>query len=263
MNTRAHQSQPPTRHKPLNGNAPCHASGAVKTAATFLAWLVEEDLDLPSCRQKHLDRWHAGTPDYQRRQLRPFLQWATRSQLMAPLRLPRSQTRQRPPLTGHRRLALIRRLLDDDALPRRPRVAALLMLLYAQPLARIAALRPEDIVEADGQTLLRIGEPPAPLPQPLDHLLLALRDARPAASPWLFPGHSDRHLNSRYLGQLVRHAGIPTVPGRTAALHQLVLQAPAPVVADMLGYHPKHLARVVADTGITWNRYTADIAHEP
>jgi hypothetical protein len=30
----------------------------------------------------------------------------------------------------------------------------------------------------------------------------------------------------------------------------------------MLGYHPKHLARVVADTGVTWNRYAAEISHD-
>ncbi len=34
-----------------------------------------------------------------------------------------------------------------------------------------------------------------------------------------------------------------------------MLQAPAPVVADMLGFHTKHTARVHAHAGGPWTRY--------
>jgi len=36
---------------------------------------------------------------------------------------------------------------------------------------------------------------------------------------------------------------------------QLVLQAPAPVVAQALGYHDKTASRLVAEAGGTWSRY--------
>lgn len=50
-------------------------------------------------------------------------------------------------------------------------------------------------------------------------------------------------------------AGIPAGNGRTAALRQLVLQAPAPVIATMLGYTHQQAARVAAEAGSPWSRY--------
>jgi hypothetical protein len=55
--------------------------------------------------------------------------------------------------------------------------------------------------------------------------------------------------------------GLPATTGRTAAVRQLVLQAPAPVVADMLGFHPVHTTRVATDAGGAWSRYAPDIDH--
>ncbi|MFC5748071.1 hypothetical protein [Actinomadura rugatobispora] len=48
--------------------------------------------------------------------------------------------------------------------------------------------------------------------------------------------------------QQLRVHGVPVTQTRTAAFRQLVLQAPAPVVAQALGYHPG-----TAASG-TWNR---------
>jgi hypothetical protein len=45
--------------------------------------------------------------------------------------------------------------------------------------------------------------------------------------------------------------------GRTAALRQLVLQAPAPVVAQALGYHHHTTTRVATEAGTPWSRYAA------
>src|SRR6266542_4139569 len=53
----------------------------------------------------------------------------------------------------------------------------------------------------------------------------------------------------------LRHAGIPALRGRTAALRQLVLQAPAPVIATMLGYSHDGTAQVAAEAGSPWSRY--------
>lgn len=50
--------------------------------------------------------------------------------------------------------------------------------------------------------------------------------------------------------------GIPALAHRTAALCQLVLQAPVPVVARMLSYTHDHTARLVSEIGGTWTRYT-------
>jgi len=43
--------------------------------------------------------------------------------------------------------------------------------------------------------------------------------------------------------------------GRRAHRRALVLQAPAPVVAQALGYHDKTASRLVTEAGGTWSRY--------
>jgi hypothetical protein len=120
--------------------------------------------------------------------------------------------------------------------------------------------------------LLRLGDPPVPVPEPVITLLVEhtanranMGTATNPNSTWLFPGRrAGQPLRPEVLGEDMRAAGLPTVLGRTAALRQLVLQAPTPVVADMLGFHPVHPARVHAQADSTWNRYapetTGDIA---
>jgi hypothetical protein len=52
-----------------------------------------------------------------------------------------------------------------------------------------------------------------------------------------------------HLSELVRDLGVPALAGRTAALRQLVLQVPAPVVAQALGYHHNTTTRVATEAG--------------
>ena len=49
----------------------------------------------------------------------------------------------------------------------------------------------------------------------------------------------------------------PLIEARVSALRQLVLQAPAPVIADALGFHQITATRQHAYVGATWNRYPA------
>jgi len=76
----------------------------------------------------------------------------------------------------------------------------------------------------------------------------ANRDAR-----WLFPGRrAGQPLTTRTIAPLIRDLGVPTVSGRLAALHQLVLQAPAPVVAQALGFQcttTQRITRLPAEPG--------------
>ncbi|MFC8424156.1 hypothetical protein ACFUN7_25315 [Streptomyces sp. NPDC057236] len=48
---------------------------------------------------------------------------------------------------------------------------------------------------------------------------------------------------------------MPSQRGRASAIRQLLLQAPAPVIAKALGYHDKTTTRLVTEAGGTWNRY--------
>ncbi|MFB7669008.1 hypothetical protein ACFC1R_34700 [Kitasatospora sp. NPDC056138] len=75
------------------------------------------------------------------------------------------------------RAADLRRVLQDDGLPLRTRIAAALVLLYAQPVTRLARLTTDHISD-DGSTLtIAFGDPPSLLPEPVADLVRAhLRD---------------------------------------------------------------------------------------
>ena len=58
--------------------------------------------------------------------------------------------------------------------------------------------------------------------------------------------------------------GIDPVAARSSALRQLVLDCPAPVVAEMLGYSYPAIDRHANRAGTVWSRYAshrADGAH--
>jgi integrase len=181
----------------------------------------------------------------------------------ARLDIPRQEPSAGQAITQQRRLGLLRRFATSTSIAIRPRAAACLLLLYAQPLSRILQLTTADLTrDAGGQTWLRLGDPPGPVPAPFDELLHQLAATRhdhvPAnhASDWLFPG---RHAGqpASYRGMLVqlRDLGLPLRTARISALRQLVLQAPAPVIADALGFHHTTTTRQHGHAGGPWSQY--------
>ena len=56
-------------------------------------------------------------------------------------------------------------------------------------------------------------------------------------------------MNPDALAALVNDIGIPTTAGRASAIRQHVLEMPAPVVADALGYHQVTTAKLAAQAG--------------
>lgn len=98
---------------------------------------------------------------------------------------------------------------------------------------------------------------------PFDGMLLNYLGQRPntktATNPdarWLFPGRrAGQPMTPEAMAPRLRHLGFPTRPGRTAAIRQLVLQAPAPVIARMLGYNDDHTTRIAEEAGGTWRHY--------
>ena len=252
--------------RPLTPSHRQFASDQLTQAHRFLGWLQQRDHTLAQATQADLDAWHATHNDHQRRCLRAFLRWATRAGHLPKLTLPPLPVRRVAPLTQHRRLELLGQLLTDQDRPLRSRVAACLMLLFAQPATRIVRLTIDDITRAaDGQVFIRFGEPPTPVPEPFATLLLQattqrdnLQTATNPGARWLFPGRrAGQPLHASHLSQLVRDLGVPALAGRTAALRQLVLQVPAPVVAQALGYHHSTTTRVASEAGTPWSRYAS------
>jgi hypothetical protein len=62
-----------------------------------------------------------------------------------------------------------------------------------------------------------------------------------AEQAWLFPGkHPGQPLTHRHCSSSCASSGFPLNEARISALRQLVLQAPAPVIAAALGVHHHH-----------------------
>lgn len=72
----------------------------------------------------------------------------------------------------------------------------------------------------------------------------------------LFPGRrAGQPVHSEGLAALVNALGVPTTTGRTSIIRQHVLDMPAPVVAEALGYHQNTTTRIATQAGATWSRY--------
>jgi hypothetical protein len=248
--------------RPLT-QASCRFACVQFTAASaFLTWADDHRHTLATCTQADLDEWHATHREHQRRTVRGFLNWAMANQHMPHLNIPPQQALKGDPVSQRQRLDLIRRAVTDDRMPLRTRVAACLMLLYAQPVSRLIRLTTDDIIQQDDEVLIRLGDPPAPVPEPVAALLLELAGNRPnitTTSPqgrWLFPGQSaGQPLAAGTMLTHLHKLGFLTGPARLSALRQLVLQAPAPVIAQSLGYHDNTTTRIATEAGKTWAQY--------
>jgi len=156
---------------PVTGKQTQQARGEVLQAIAFLAWLHGRRRALADCRQADVDAWHAGA--YTARRLtHAFLRWAMSNKLLPRLAIPHQDTASPAPISQKQRLNLLQRLLTDEEAALLTRVAAILMLLYAQPLTRILSLTIDDVLHQDSEVTIRPGDPPAPVPEPFASLLV-------------------------------------------------------------------------------------------
>jgi hypothetical protein len=71
-----------------------------------------------------------------------------------------------------------------------------------------------------------------------------------------FPGrHAGQPAAYRGMAAQLRDHGPPLRTARISALRQLVLQVPAPVIADALGFHHTTTTRQHINAGATWSQY--------
>jgi hypothetical protein len=249
---------------PLRATAGQYARTRFTQAETFLTWAADRGLRPSALTQADIDTYYATHLAHQRQAVRAFLIWAAaHGHIPCHLDIPRQAPSSGQALTQQRRLDLLRRFATSATIPIRPRAAACLLLLYAQPLSRILHLTTADLTRSnDGQTWLHLGDPPSPVPPPFDtllhHLAAHRHDHTPAnhTSTWLFPGRNAGQPAS-YRAMLIqlRDHGLPMRTARISALRQLVLQVPAPVIAAALGFHHTTTTRQHINAGGTWSHY--------
>jgi hypothetical protein len=137
-----------------------HARCLVSEAIKLVGWLHDQQLQLCDLRQDLVDTWIAGGVSTRRR-VRMFLQWLARADVTGELHVAwTARGHGLAPLDDEHRFAAVRRLLHDSGVDPRDRLAGCLLLLYAQPLTRTAALLTSDIAAtADGQITIARARP--------------------------------------------------------------------------------------------------------
>ncbi|MGW1728218.1 hypothetical protein ACWCQK_35685 [Streptomyces sp. NPDC002306] len=136
-----------TERRPLGRSQTKQAKHEITQADSFLTWLADRGRTIEYRRQADLDAWHIEKLS-PRRPAQTFLCWCMKASRMPRLTLPPQVINQgQAPLHQHRRLAILRRTFNDDSLPLRARVAAALVLLYAQPVTCTVRLTVGDILD--------------------------------------------------------------------------------------------------------------------
>ncbi|HVF13503.1 MAG TPA: hypothetical protein VM942_02830 [Acidimicrobiales bacterium] len=247
-----------------------NARNLVAEGARFLGWLRKRGLSLSQCQQADVDAWLA-TGVIARRRVGEFLRWAESRKAVGGIIVPDTAAGGAVPrpIDAEARWAMARRLLHDTTIDPADRVVGALVVIYAQPVTRIARLRQSDVVEEDGEIFVRLGRELLPMSEPLGGLLRELpwrRQVGPsgkvdAASEWLFPGRqAGLPLDPEYLRRRLGDLGIECRASRNAALLQLGARLPAAVLADKLNIHRNTADRWVKMAGGDWASYAAQRA---
>ena len=246
------------------------ARNNIRAAASLLTWLRSRHTTLGACRQGDIDQWLRTGPSAGL--ARDFLTWAASRRHAQRLEIPTPARATGASISQDQRWEHAARLLHDDALEPTDRVAGCLLLLYGQPLSRIAVMTTSQVTRSGQETLIQLGRHHVPVPGPLAGAITQLiNDGRshrgvgsPQQTPWLFPGHlPGRPITPATLGGRLRALGIYAQTGRRAALLDLAAQLPAAVLADLLGLHQNTAAKWMHQAGGDWSRYAAELARRP
>jgi hypothetical protein len=243
----------------------------ISVAADLIGWLHADGLTLRSLRQEHLDLWLAEGSST-RRWIRAFLKWAHRGGLVPALQTPAPEPRgHTDPLYGEQRLRIVGTLLTNESMDLRDRVAGSLLLIFAQPITRIAKLTIDDIVDDDRPVRIRLGRDPLELPEPLGGLAVELKQKRPGlattaaggGAQWLFPGlRLDSPIHPEQLRRRLQRLGITARSARAAALMHLAQSLPAAILADLLGISEHRASGWTRAANGDWARYAADASRQ-
>ncbi len=236
----------------------------VTVAADFIIWLNDErGTPLAGVGQGDIDTWIA-TGTTTRQFAERFLSWAAKARIIQPgltIHPHRRGTAER--LDSNQQTRIVDQVVTGDDLSPRDRLLMILILIFGQPVERIAALTWDHVTIADHVTI-RLGNLdiilPDPLDQPVRELLRDPVHANTAAhpnSPWIFRGVAPgRHSSPQALRLHLASTFSPRA-ARLGTLHELTKATPAAILADVLGYSPATIERHAKASGSTYAQYVA------
>lgn len=253
-------------HNTIERTAISYARNQVLGAVRFLDWLAAHDLTLTTCTQGDLDLWLA-TGGRSRYDVRHFIQWTSERKLSTKLVVPSVRSGPGDVLDAEARWAIIGKLLRGPGIEVADRVAGSFVLLYAQPLSRVAVMTVDAVTTTGTEVSVRFGTQTLVVPEPLaTHVSALIATGRAhhigigstISSSWLFPGHlPGRPITANRLGQRLGVFGIDARAARRAAQLQLAAEVPAVVLAELLGVAIETAVDWVHAAGGDWANYAA------
>jgi hypothetical protein len=248
-----------------------YAKQEITEAIKFLTWLHStHHRTLATCLQPDVDEWLVSGPTT-RSKIRNLLAWAKKARLNRSVRITHRQAPPSRSLTQEQRMAWLRELLTGDSESLACRVAGILLLLFAQPLTKIAALPTSAITCTENDLRILLGQEPIPVPQPFADMLADHIENRPnlgttggvAVSPWLFPSvRPGRHLGPQAIRERLERLGIDLLGARNTTLQSLVVAVPPPLVAELFGYSYNTVQLHAEVAAEPWGGYVAS-RHPP
>ena len=249
-----------------SARGPVHsAKQEITETIKFLEWLWEtHQRTAATCTQQDIETWLATGPTT-RKAIRTFIVFINNTGTNQRVAMGHYTAKTRPAITQEQRLAWLRELLTGTSESLPYRVAGVLLLLYAQPLVRVAKLRIEAVEtnETSGTMRITFGTHAVPVPPPFAELLREHLGSRPNLrtgsddnNSWLFPGtRAGQPLHPNTIMDRLRSLGIDLRGARNTALDEHLTLSPPPLVADALGYSHQ-VAFLHADAaGDAWSRY--------
>lgn len=252
---------------PTSNGTFLRAKQVTTVAIEFCNWLTTRHTTLTEATQDDVDTWIA-TGTTTRLNIARFLRWARAAKITNPdLEVPRHR-RGTAPRLGHagQKVALDRAVTASE-ISARNRLAAILVLVFAQPVERIVALRWDHIAITDHDVTVDLAGTPIRLDEPLDATVRELaadpQHARTAAhpdSPWIFRGSMPgAHITAMHLRQELRPL-FSSLAARLGTLTELSRQTPVAILAEVLGYTAQTLESHAIAANASYSSYVAAIS---
>jgi len=232
------------KREPLRPAQINNATQCLRASGQFLDWLT--------------------MPPTTRTAARPFLVWAKNTGRMPPHAIGHRKPKRTLQLSQDQRLDAVSKCLQPRAGEPWARGAALLVLLFAQPIHKIVALTNDAFTTISGELHLKLGTDSTPIPAPFAAMFRELLESRRNTnlynrdSNYLLPGQRPRsHIDANTARAAITAIIGDILPARNAALRQLVIDCPPPVIAAMLDYSDQVTTKHAAAAGSPWMTYAA------
>jgi hypothetical protein len=247
--------------------------GVIQTARTkirgtiaLLAWLDTQNLEISTATPGDLEHYIAAGQSEVANQIYQFIDWVRETGLNPALDV-QVIARDSPAVTmsDAERWRHVERLLHDTTVRHYIRIGGLFVLLFAQPLSRICAMKRTQVdIRRDGRMFVTFERTPVEIPDILDALIEEHMSRRGQASyvsrdtQWLFPGGTPgNHLGTENFRRQLAALGIASNSSKHAALFDLAATLPQPILADLLGISKTSATRWAALSSRTWGPYMA------